>query len=235
MPRTRARTGKPTAKPELKRPTKKTAPRKALPVRKHPYMTDIQGHATLAARIAGITTPHIQQWIDHHDGTTTRALQDGTLHYDMATRTLTWQATCRMGATHTYAIPNPGLAHLARILATRCTQIHHDLAHVEALTADEYAEYAAWATDDDQADPDTADAGIRPAPCWAAPHIPGEEPVTASIPVPLPDRRARALGDTLTHATTAAADTQPLSKDDITAGLAARAADAETPKEHPQP
>ncbi|MGV9891670.1 hypothetical protein [Streptomyces sp. NPDC003395] len=42
------------------------------------------------------------------------------------------------------------------------------------------------------------------------------------------------LTDGIHRATASAADTQPLSRDDITAGLAARA-DTETPKEHPQP
>ncbi|WP_309031330.1 hypothetical protein [Streptomyces alfalfae] len=52
---------------------------------------------------------------------------------------------------------------------------------------------------------------------------------------PAPSRVSR-LGDALTTARLAAADTQPLSHDDIRAGLAARtAADQETAKEHPQP
>jgi hypothetical protein len=40
---------------------------------------------------------------------------------------------------------------------------------------------------------------------------------------------------TLAQAATTAADTQQLARDDIEAGLAARAADDEKPKEHPQP
>jgi hypothetical protein len=51
---------------------------------------------------------------------------------------------------------------------------------------------------------------------------------------PQPNPAVRALGDALTRAKTAAADTQPLTLADITAGLEARA-DAEAPKEHPQP
>ncbi|MDX3532546.1 hypothetical protein P1P75_40680, partial [Streptomyces sp. ID05-39B] len=43
------------------------------------------------------------------------------------------------------------------------------------------------------------------------------------------------LREGVRRANAATAETQPLSKDDITAGLAARAADTETPKEHPQP
>ncbi|MGW0948479.1 hypothetical protein ACWD4O_38815 [Streptomyces sp. NPDC002623] len=218
MPRTRTRTGKPaTPKPASKRPAKKTTPRKALPVRPRPFMTDVQGYAVLAARISGITTPHINAWIDHHDGTATRPLDDGTLHYHHKTRTLTWQATCRMGATHTYLITNPGLAHMARMLAARCTQIHHDLAYVEALTADEQAEFAAWAA---RSQPATEPA-TRPVPTWARPEISGNP---------------RALADTLTHATTSTADTEPLNLHDIAEGLAARTtADTEAPKEHPQP
>lgn len=51
---------------------------------------------------------------------------------------------------------------------------------------------------------------------------------------PQPNPAVRALGDALTRARTAAADTQPLTLTDITAGLEARA-DTETPKGHPQP
>lgn len=51
---------------------------------------------------------------------------------------------------------------------------------------------------------------------------------------PQPNPAVRALGDALTRAKTAAADTQPLTLADITNGLEARA-DAEVPKEHPQP
>jgi hypothetical protein len=44
----------------------------------------------------------------------------------------------------------------------------------------------------------------------------------------------RALGDALTRARSATAETQPLSAQDIAEGLAARA-DNDTAKEHPQP
>jgi hypothetical protein len=50
---------------------------------------------------------------------------------------------------------------------------------------------------------------------------------------PAPNPVVRALGDALTRARSAAADTQPLSAQDIAEGLAARA-DHETPKEHPE-
>ena len=122
-PRTpRARTHKTTG-PALS--LVKTRP--ALPTRDKPFMTDVQGYATLAARIAGITTPRITQWTDHQDGTATRPLRDGTLHYNHTTRTLSWQATCLMGAVHTYPIPTPAAAAAARVLAARCTQPHADL------------------------------------------------------------------------------------------------------------
>ncbi|MFR9794177.1 hypothetical protein ACL07V_37080 [Streptomyces sp. MB22_4] len=53
------------------------------------------------------------------------------------------------------------------------------------------------------------------------------EPIT-------PDVVVRALGDALTRARAAAADTQPLDTTEIHAGLTTRA-DQETPKEHPEP
>jgi hypothetical protein len=51
---------------------------------------------------------------------------------------------------------------------------------------------------------------------------------------PLPNPAVRALGDALTRARSATAETQPLSAQDIAEGLAARA-DNDTAKEHPQP
>lgn len=204
----------PAARTPRKRTSKYTGPklslvkpRKPLPVRDPNWMTDIQGHATLAARIAGITTPYIRQWIDHHDGTATRQLLDGTLHYNHTTRTLSWQATCLMGAVHTYPIPTPAAAAAARVLAARCTQIHADLSTVPPLTADELEAL-----------------GLLQTPTWARPDLLGDD-ITQTIPVP---------DEVLTRATASATDTQPLSHDEIAAGLAARA-DAETPKEHPQP
>jgi hypothetical protein len=51
---------------------------------------------------------------------------------------------------------------------------------------------------------------------------------------PAPNPAVRALGDGLTRAKSATAETEPMSADAIAAGLAARAADTETPKGHPQ-
>jgi hypothetical protein len=179
-------------------------------------MTDIQGYATLAARIASITTPRIADWIDHGDGTATRALQDGTLHYHQPTRTLTWQATCRMGAIHAYQLNSPSTAAAARVQAATCQQLHHDLSTVEPLTADELEAL-----------------GLLQTTTWARPDVLGE-PATESIPVALPDRQPRALADALTHSNASTTDTQPLTAADIAAGLEARAADTDQAKEHPQ-
>lgn len=207
---------KTTAKPPAKKTSRKPAARKtAAPMvkRPHDFMTDGQGFAIVAARIAGITTPHIRDWCDHHDGTLTRALTDGTLHYNVPTRTLTWQAACRMGAVHTYPIDSPSTATAARVHAATCSEVHADLTGMPPLTRDELAEL-----------------GIHTGPMWAL-HLPGE-PDTVSKVIPLPCKR-RALGDELTRAKTAAADTQPLNLDDIHAGLTERADD--TAKEHPEP
>jgi hypothetical protein len=213
-----------------KPPAKRTTPRKTtalalvkpaknqLPTRTARWMTDTQGYATLAARIAGITTPSIRAWRDHRDNTATRRLSDGSvLHYDHTTRTLTWQATCPMGATHEYVLDRPSTAAAARVHADRCNTAHTDLTQVPRLTADELA-----------------DLGILHTPTWARPDLLGE-PDTQSIPVTLPDREPRALADQLTRSDTSTTDTQPLSTQDIADGLAARIADTETPKEHPEP
>ncbi|MGW2384349.1 hypothetical protein [Streptomyces sp. NPDC001658] len=207
-PRTpRARTRKTTG-PALS--LVKTRP--ALPTRDKPFMTDVQGYATLAARIASITTPRITQWTDHGDDTATRPLKDGTLHYDHTTRTLSWQATCLMGAIHTYPIPTPAAATAARVLAARCTQPHADPSTVPPLTADELEAL-----------------GLLQTPTWARPDLLGDH-ITETIPVP---------EEPLARATASATDTQPLSRDDINAGLAARAAqhaaDTDQTKEHPEP
>ena len=199
--------------PARKQTAKKTAP--TLPTRTRDWMTDGQGYATIAARLVGIPTPHIQAWRDHGDGTLTRPLTDGTLHYTIATRTLRWQATCRMGAIHTYRIDDPGMAADARMRAATCTQTHADLTSLQPLTQDELN-----------------DLGVHTGRTLAKP-IPGEEPITETIPVPLPGR-PRALGDALTRTTTATDETQPLPASQIAAGLTARA-DHDQPKEHPQP
>lgn len=199
-------------KTTARKPAAKKATPPPLPKRHRDFMTDGQGFATVAARIVGIPTLRINDWRDHNDGTVTRALGDGTLHYTVATRTLRWQATCRMGATHTYRIDDPRMAMDARMRAATCNQPHADLTHLKRLTRDELAEL-----------------GIHTGPTWAK-HLPGE-PDTETIPVPLP-AKPRVLGDQLTRAHSANADTQPLNQQDIAAGLAAR---DEQPKEHPQP
>ncbi|MFB7738270.1 hypothetical protein ACFC08_28555 [Streptomyces sp. NPDC056112] len=215
-----------TARPARKTPAKKTAPRLSLvkptptqPKRPRPFMTDIQGFATLAARIAGITTPNIRDWRDHRDGTTTRRLPDGALlHYRQATRTLTWQGTCPMGAIHEHPITSPSTTTAARVDTIRCTTPHADLSTIPALTADELAGY-----------------GLHHSPTTVRP-VPGDDPITETIPVALPasEPEPRTLADTLVHSDRSNADTQPLNRDDITAGLTAPA-DTEKPKEHPQP
>lgn len=224
--KTTAKRTTPASRPARKRTPRKTtasAPKlslvktlKPLPARHRPFMTDVQGYATLAARIAGIFTPRINDWTDHADGTATRTLQDGTLHYTHPTRTLTWQATCLMGAVHTYVLDSPSAATAARIQAARCQTRHFDTSTVPALTADELEAL-----------------GIHAGPTWARPDLLGDD-ITQTIPIPLPDRAPRALADHLAHSDTAAADTHRLSRDDIAAALAS-SADTETPKEHPQP
>jgi hypothetical protein len=181
---------------------------KTLPTRNKPFMTDVQGYATLAARIAGILTPRITAWTDHGDGTATRPLKDGTLHYTQKTRTLTWQATCLMGAVHTYRLDSPSTAAAARVQAATCQQLHADLTTIPKLTPNELE-----------------DLGLLQTPTWARPDLLGDA-ITETIPVP---------DEPVTRATASAADTQPISRADIAAGLAARTADTENAKEHPQP
>ena len=214
-------TTKPAAPTPRKTAAKKPSPRKrnakkTLPTRPAEWMTDGQGYAIVAARLVGIDTPRIQDWTDHRDGTVTRALRDGTLHYNTRTRTLRWQAVCRMGAFHTYRLDDPGMAMDARMRAATCSQPHADLTHIRPLGDDELTEL-----------------GVHTGTTLAEQPA-GEEAITETIPAPVPDRRRRALGDDLTRSRAAAADTQPLSRTEIEAGLAARA-DHDTPKEHPEP
>ncbi|MCL8016925.1 hypothetical protein [Streptomyces sp. AS02] len=206
------------------RPARKRTPRKAtadapklslvkarkdLPVRDLDWMTDTQGYATLAARMVGITTYRIRDWRDHRDGTATCPLRDGsTLHYDLGTRTLTWQAVCRMGAIHQYQLNSPSMACAARLHADGCTQLHADLTTVPSLTRDELEAL-----------------GLHTGPTWARPDLLGDD-ITETIPVPLPDHRDRALGDELTRSDTGVDETQP---------IPTLNPDTETPKEHPQP
>ncbi|MET8571833.1 hypothetical protein [Streptomyces sp. NPDC004783] len=100
-------------------------PQPRLNHRPHPWMTDIQGHATLAALLAGITTPNIRDWHDHQDGTTTRQLEDGsTLHYTHTTRTLRRQAPCPMGAVHEHVLRGPADTDAAHADTDGCQQPH---------------------------------------------------------------------------------------------------------------
>lgn len=240
MARTTARTSSTSAKKTAARkttsrtPRKTTAPAKktttpvlslvetepartALPTRTQDFVTDPQIYAHHTARQAGLPTHLIRDWHDHRNGTATRPLTDGShLHYNHTTRTLTWHALCPMGAIHQYPITTPSTAIAARVHNARCTTEHADLTHIPALTADELAAL-----------------GIHTGPTWARPDVLGETP-TASIPIPLPtpDPAPRALADQLTHTHADTADTQPLNRDEITAGLAART-NNDQPKEHP--
>jgi hypothetical protein len=204
-PRTRKTTTAKKTQPRLSL----VKPTPALPPRPRDFITDAQIYATHTAKKAGIPIHRIREWTDHQDGTATRILTDGYLHYTHNTRTLTWRATCRMGALHTYILDNPSTAAAARVQAATCEELHADLSTVPPLTADELEA-----------------EGLLQTPTWARPDdLAGE--ITATIPVP---------ADPVIRATASAAETQPMSKQAIAEGLAARAAaDTETPKEHPQP
>ena len=221
--------GRAPAKPRAPRTRKATGPvlslvepSKPAEGREKPFMTDAQGFATLAARMVGITTVNIRDWRDHRNGTATRPLRDGsTLHYNLKTRTLTWQAVCRMGAIHQYVLDSHSMACAARLHADACTELHADLSKVPALTTDELEAL-----------------GLLQTPTWARPDLIGDA-ITETIPVPLPqpEPKPRALADTLAHSDNATDETHPMNLNDIAEGLAARAATADTEpaKEHPQP
>jgi hypothetical protein len=204
-PRTRKTTTVKKTQPRLSL----VKPTPALPPRPRDFITDAQIYATHHAKAAGIPIHRIREWTDHQDGTATRTLTDGYLHYTHNTRTLTWRATCRMGALHTYILDSPSTAAAARVQAATCEELHADLSTVPPLTPDELEA-----------------EGLLQTPTWARPdQLAGE--ITATIPVP---------ADPVIRATASAADTQPMSTQAIAEGLAARAAaDAEAPREHPEP
>ncbi|MGV9226344.1 hypothetical protein ACWDPF_27165 [Streptomyces albogriseolus] len=203
-------------KPEPEQPRLSLVKDPTLPTRPQPFMTDTQGYATLAARIAGIPTHRINDWRDHHNNTATRPLHDGgTLHYDHNTRTLTLQAACPMGAVHEYRLTTPSSATAARIAVDRCTTPHTDLTHIQPLSHKEWEAL-----------------GIHTGPTWARPDL-LDEPPTETIPVPLPtpEPEPRALADQLAHSDTGTADTQPMSHQQIAAYIAENT----DTKENPQP
>lgn len=214
-PRTR-RTRKSTAKLSL-------VNREPLPVRTRDtddFMPETHIHATHTARLAGIETRNIRaDWHDHWDGTCTRRLRDGShLQYNLDTHALTWHTHCPMGAIHVYELVSRAQACAVRLHAAGCNQPHADLSTIEPLTDDERKELGLTEIQDRTlARPDLLDD------------------ITETIAVPLPEQRERALADTLAHAAGATDDTQPMSRDAITEGLAQRAADTEQPKEHPEP
>jgi hypothetical protein len=205
---------KTTPRTPRKTAAKKTQPRLSLvkptpvlPPRPRDFITDAQIYATHAAKAAGIPVHRIREWTDHQDGTATRILTDGYLHYTHETRTLTWRATCRMGALHTYILDSPSTAAAARVQAATCEELHADLSTVPPLTADELEA-----------------EGLLQTPTWARPDdLAGE--ITATIPVP---------ADPVIRATASAADTQPMSTQAIADHIAKQLADQQ-PKEHPQP
>jgi hypothetical protein len=209
---------KPTSRPPRKPAAKKTTARLALVTpapsstqtdrRTRDFITNAQIYATHAAKQAGIPVHRIREWTDHHDGTATRALRDGTLHYTHETRTLTWQATCRMGAVHTYTLDSRSSAAAARVQAANCEELHADLSTQQPLTPDELEA-----------------AGLLQTPTWARPDVIGDDFTDTKV-IP---------AEPVNRATASAADTQPLSRQEIADGIAARAVDTETPKEHPQP
>lgn len=221
---------KTTTRPRTTRntPTQKTAPAprlslvkppttSGLPRRINDYVTDAQIYAHHTARLAGLPTHRIREWADQRNGAAIRRLTDGSyLHYQHDTRTLTWLARCPMGAPHAYRLTTPASAAAARVHAARCQTPHADFTHIQPLTRDELEAL-----------------GIHTGPTWARPDLLDETP-TETIPVPLPDRKPRALADTLAHTSADTTDTQPLPQQEIAAGLATRA-DNDTVKEHPQP
>ncbi|MFK0288290.1 hypothetical protein ACIQVL_48635 [Streptomyces sp. NPDC090499] len=218
----------PAKKPATRRPAAKKTAAAPLPQRDKPFMTDIQAHATIASRLAGITTERIRDWHDHRNGTATRPLHDGShLHYVLATRTLTWQAICPMGATHTYTLDRPSTAMAARLHTDRCTETHAQFNHLPRLTDTEWAELGIQVTT-------TTSIKTTTTPSWARP-LPDEPDTVSTTVLELP-ATPRVLADRLSQTPrTTAADTQPMSAHDIAASLAARAAHNETAKEHPQP
>jgi hypothetical protein len=209
------------SRPPRRAAAKKTTPRLALVTpepstteidrRTRDFITDAQIYATHAAKQAGIPVHRIREWTDHQDGTATRALRDGTLHYTHETRTLTWQTTCRMGAVHTYTLDSRAAAAAARVQAATCEELHADLSNQKPLTANELEA-----------------AGLLQTPTWARPDILGDDFTDTKV---IPD-------EPINRATASAADTQPLSRQEIAEGIAARtaarAADSDTAKEHPQ-
>ncbi len=204
-PRTRkTTTAKKTTPPRLSL----VKPPKPLPVRDRDFVTDAQIYATHAARTAGLPVHRIREWTDHHDGTATRLLTDGYLHYTHPTRTLTWRATCRMGALHTYLLDSPATAARARVQAASCEELHADLSTVQPLTGNELEAL-----------------GLLQTPTWARPDLIGDD-FTDTKPIP---------AEPVHRAAKSATDTQPLSCDEIAAHIAQQLADQDTAKEHPQP
>ena len=192
----------------------KTLPVPERPGRRGDFVTDAQIYATHHARQAGIPAHRIRDWRDHRNNTATRPLQDGSLlHYDHTARTLTWQAICRLGATHIYVINSPSTASAARVHIDLCTTLHADLSTIPPFTAD-----------------DLAALGLLQTPTWARPDLLGEA-ITETIPIP---------EEPIAKAAASASDTHRMSLDEIAQGLADRAEqhaadNDQAPKEHPQP
>ncbi|MFF1444188.1 hypothetical protein [Streptomyces sp. NPDC058295] len=217
MPRTRARASKaPATEPAAKKTTTKTAPAPAAVDLRHllkprrRLFTGPMGPNEQAAIRAALDTARAALPIPVRtwNGSTAH-LTDGTLltHNPGPDRLFTAHIACRHGAIHGYPITTHTDLREARALTHACERPHTTPTDHDGTTYD-------W----DKA----ITRGVH------------TEPDPKPAPTPKPDvvvqlregvRRAHALHD----------KTEPLSLKDIADTVAARQADSETPKEHPEP
>jgi hypothetical protein len=193
--------------------------REPLPVRRRLFTGPLGANeqaavrAALAAASARLPVP-VRAW----NGSTAQ-LADGVLliHNPSPDRLFTAHIACRHGAIHNHPISTGPDLREARAVTQACDRQHTEPTEHDGAELD-------W----DKA------IGPRKTPQAAVALVPVRAGATASQAVLALPAAPRVLGDQLTRATSATDDTQPLPRDEITAGLAARA-DNDQPKEHPQP
>lgn len=165
------------------------------------------------ARLHNLPTKNIRDWKENR-GVATITFPSGARidHTPTGDAPFYAHTPCKNGGVHYDPIRSPQDLHAAEQAAAACTDRHGAPAARalgSALTR----------------------AKTPPPPPNDTP-TPSDDPA----PAPAPEPRDRTLGDTLAHSTGTAAETQPLSADEIGQHIAAQLAeraDLETPKEHP--
>jgi hypothetical protein len=209
--------GKATKKATTSAARTKTTPAAAKKASAWPeFITHKMITAHHQARLRGLPTRNIRDWRDLPDGTAAIHFPSGARLDHTPTEDAPFHANtpCPAGSIHRHPVRTPADLADAEKAAKDCTE------HTATAAAVNIAVTRVNPTPEP-----TEAASCRRIPTWAL-QLPGDGPITKTIPIP---------EEPVVRATASAAQTQPMPLNDIADGLAARTADSEQPKEHPEP